>query len=227
LSLKGDHRLGSKRFICIGLLSVFFLSSLLLIHKPILKGAGEFLAPCGSQEAEVVILEGSQIVKNGAINAGFKLLSNGKAKCMVLIIHQPLKDDQLFALQEKYVQLLVHESDRIGLEGGKFQIIVVPFSNHPITLNEARLVMTKLSQDGIRSAILLSKGFHTRRSFGVYSQEGARVGLRIIPSPYFTEYKIDNWWQHAEGIHDLFEQYMKLTYYLMRGYVSIKYLYFP
>jgi hypothetical protein len=162
------------------------------------------------------------MVKNGPINAGLKFLFNGKAKRMVLIIHQPLKDDQLFALQEKYVQLLTNESDRIGLEEGKFQIIVVPFSSHPITLNEARFVVTKLSKDGVKSAILLSKGFHTRRSSGVYSQEGARFGVRIIPYPYFNEYTNDNWWQHPEGVHDFFEQSIKLVYYFMRGYVSIK-----
>ena len=162
------------------------------------------------------------MVKNGAIDAGLKLLFNGKAERMVLVIHQPLKDDQLFALQERYMQLLTNESDRIGLGKGKFQITVVPFAGHPTTLNEARFVLTKLTQDGIRSAILLSKGFHTRRSFGVYNQEGARVGVRIIPSPYFIEYKNDNWWKHAKGVHDFFEQTIKLAYYLLRGYLSVK-----
>ena len=185
------------------------------------------MAPCGSEEGEIAILKGSEIVKNGAINAALKLLLNGKAERVLVVIHQPLKGDQQFILQEKHVQLLINELDRIGLGKRKLQIIVVPFNGHPVTLNEARFVVTKLSQDGIRSAILLSKGFHTRRSLGVYSQEGARVGLRIIPSPYFTEYKDDNWWQHAEGLHDLCEQYIKLTYYFIRGYVSIKYLYYP
>ena len=183
------------------------------------------MAPCGSEEGEVVILEGPEIVKNGSISAGLGLLLNGKAQRMLVVIHQPLKGDQLFVLQEKHVQLLINESDRIGLEKGKLQIIVVPFNGHPVTLNEARFVVAKLSKDGVKSAILLSKGFHTRRSSGVYSQEGARFGVRIIPYPYFCEYKNDNWWQHPEGIHDFFEQSIKLAYYLMRGYVSIRYLY--
>jgi hypothetical protein len=224
---KGDYRLGSRKFICITLLSVVFVSSLLLFYQPLLKEAGEFLAPCSSEKAEAVILEGSQTVRNGAINVGLKLLFDGKAERMVLVIHQPLKDDQLVALQEKYIRLLINESDRIGLGKGKFQITVVPFAGHPATLNEARFVLTKLTQDGIRSAILLSKGFHTRRSFGVYNQEGARVGVRIIPSPYFTEYKNDNWWKHLQGVRDFFEQTIKLAYYLLRGYVSIKSLSHP
>ncbi len=182
---------------------------------------GEFLAPCKAQESEVVILEGLQTVNDDAIAAGLKFLFNGKAKRLVWILHQPLNDNQRMFLQEKYARLLIGKSDRIGLQG-KFQMIVVPFSRHPITLNEARFVVTRLSQEGITSAILISKGFHTRRSYGVYSQQGARVGLRIIPSPYFYEYRNDNWWQCLDGIQDFFEQSIKLAYYLMRGYVSIK-----
>jgi hypothetical protein len=171
-----------------------------------------------------VILDGSEIVKNGAINAGWRLLFDGKAKRILVVVHQPLEDDQFLVLQQKDVQRLVNESNRIGLEKEKFQIIVAPFASHPSTLNEARFVLTKLTQDGVRSAILLSKGFHTRRSFGVYNQEGARVGVRIIPYPYFYEYENDNWWRHRKGVHDFLEQSIKLAYYLMRGYVSIKYL---
>lgn len=185
------------------------------------------MAPCSIERAEVVILDGSQIPKKGAINAGLRLLLNGKAKRLFVVIHQPVESLKLFVLEREYAQLLVNESDRIGLEKVRFQIVVVPSNGHPVTLNEARFVVTILSKDEIRSAILLSKGFHTRRSFGIYSQEGARVGLRVIPLPYFNKYKDDNWWQHAEGVHDLFEQYIKLFYYVIRGYVSIKYLYCP
>jgi hypothetical protein len=185
------------------------------------------LAPSSIERAEVVILDGSQILKNGAINAGLRLLLNGKAKRLFVVIHQPPESLKVFVLEREYAQLLVNESDRIGLEKVRFQIVVVPSNGHPVTLNEARFVVTILSKDEIRSAILLSKGFHTRRNFGVYSQEGARVGLRIIPLPYFNKYKDDNWWQHAEGVHDLFEQYIKLFYYVIRGYISIRYLYGP
>ncbi len=106
-----------KRFIHLGLFSVFLLASLHLIHRSILIGIGEFSAPCKAQEAEVVILEGSQTVNNDAIAAGLKFLSGGKAKRLVLIIHQTLIDDQLTAPQEKYAQLLIDKSERIGLQG--------------------------------------------------------------------------------------------------------------
>jgi hypothetical protein len=93
---------------------------LIVLHRPILTGAGRFLAPSSDGKAEVVVIEGTQVLKNGAINAGIRLLSNGKSKHrLVVVLHQLSKEDQLFAIQEKYPQFLVDESENIGVERGK------------------------------------------------------------------------------------------------------------
>jgi hypothetical protein len=192
----------------------------LIFHQPILNGAGRLLAPISDERADVVILEGTQVVKNGVLKAGMRLLSDGKAKSMVVVLHHPLKEEQVFALEGRYTRLIMDELEDLGLEKEKVQVISAPINEHPITLTEARFVVDRLSQDGVRSAILLSEGFHTRRSFGVYSQEGARVGLRVVPYSYFIEYDRSCWWQEAEGVSDFFTESFKLTYYLINGYVS-------
>ena len=221
----GGDSLKSTKFFFIVLFSIFFSLGLFLFHESILKTAGEYLAPNGSEEAEVLIIEGTGVVKNGAVNQGIRFLSHRKAKRLVVVLHQYIKDDQPFALQDRYTQLVLSESERMGLETGKFQVLVAPIHGHPITLNEAKFVVERISREGVKSAILVSEGFHTRRSWGVYSQEGAHLGLRIVALPYFTEYRSDNWWQHVKGVHDFFEESIKLVYYILRGYVSIKYLY--
>jgi uncharacterized SAM-binding protein YcdF (DUF218 family) len=170
----------------------------------------------------VVILEGSQVVENGALDAGIRLLSNGRATRLVVVLHQRSKKGEVFALQTKYAPLIFNELEHLGLDKEKVQVISAPIDGHPITLKEARFVVTKLSESGVRSAILLSKGFHTRRSFGVYNQEGNRVGLLVSPYPYFIEYESDSWWHKAEGINDFIQESLKLTYYLLHGYVSMK-----
>lgn len=214
-------KLRHRRFLYAALFSLLVLFCLSL-HKPILHGAGRFLAPTSNERTEVLILEGSQVVKNGALKAGMRLLSNGRATRFVVVLHQPLKEDQVFALQGKYTQILINELEHLGLQKEKVQVISAPIDGHPITLKEARFVVAKLSQDGVRSAILLSEGFHTRRSFGVYRQEGDRVGLHVIPYSYFIEYGDNSWWHEARGIKDFFDECLKLSYYLFRGYLSIK-----
>jgi hypothetical protein len=218
----GGSPLKSRKLFVAALFLILIFFDLLIFHQPILNGAGRFLAPSCNKEAEVLILEGGQVVENGALDAGIRLLSDGRATRLVVVLQQPSKKDQVFALEKKYTLLILDELRHLGLDNEKVQIISVPIDGHPITLSEARFVVAKLSQNGVRSAILLSKGFHTRRSFGVYNQEGSRVGLHISPYPYFIEYESDSWWHKAEGINDFIQESLKLTYYLLRGYVSMK-----
>jgi len=182
------------------------------------------LAPTSEEKAEVLIVEGNDVVKNGALNTGMKLLSEGRANRMVVVLHQSSKEGQVFALQGKYAQLITNELEHLGLEKEKVQVISAPIEGHPITLSEARYVVAKLSQNGVRSAILLSNGFHTRRSVGVYRQEGTHVGLKVVPHPYFMKYKSNSWWHETQGVSDFVTESFKLTYYLVHGYVSIKFL---
>ena len=215
--------LRSKRVFCAALFSLFAVLCLLL-HRPILKEAGRFLAPASEDKAEVLILEGGNVVKNGALNVGMGLLSLGRANRLVVVLHQPSKSGQVFALQGKYAQLVIDELEHLGLKKDKVQVISAPIDGHPITLTEARFVVAKLSENKVRSAILLSEGFHSRRSYGVYRQEGARVGIRINPHPYFIGYGVDEWWKQTDGIHDFFNESLKLVYYIFCGHLSLKYL---
>ena len=222
LEIIGGNILKSKKLFYAALFLILIFFSVLVFHPPILNRAGRFFAPVSHEGAEVVVLEGTQIVKKGALNGGIRLLRDGKAKNMVVVLHLPSKENQVFALEDKYAQLIINELENMGLEKERIQVISAPIDGHPITLAEARFVVNKLSQRGIRKAILLSEGFHTRRSFGVYSQEGKRVGLHVVPYPYFIEYESNEWWHRAEGVSDFVIESFKLAYYIINGYISIK-----
>jgi hypothetical protein len=210
-----------KKFSKTILISLLVLSGIILCNRPILTGAGMFLAPTSKESADVLILEGTQIAKRSALKTGITLLSNGRANRMVVVLHSPLREGEVFTLPEEYPQFLIDELVRLGLKKEKIEIIPAPIPGHPITLSEARFVVAKLSRNKVRSAILVGEGFHTRRSFAVYKQEGDKLGLHIVPYSYFTEYKSDSWWRDIQGISDFFRELLKLSYYLLRGYLSI------
>jgi hypothetical protein len=146
---------------------VLILFGLISFHQLILKGAGSFLAPTGKERAEVVVLEGTQVIKKGALNAGIRFLFDGKARSMVVVLHQPSNENQVLALQERYPHLILNELEHVGLEKEKVQVILAPIDGHPITLTEARFVANKLSDHGVRSAILFWKDFKPEGFLGV------------------------------------------------------------
>ena len=210
-----------NKFSKIILIFLLVLSGLILFHRPILIGAGTFLAPTTNKSAEVLILEGTQTVKRSALKTGITLLSDGRANRMIVVLHSPLKEGEVFALPKEHPQFLIDELVRLGLKKEKAAIISAPIPGHPVTLSEARFVADSLSKEGVRSAILVSEGFHTRRSFSLYQQEGKRLGLHVFPCSNFTEYKSDSWWTDTQGLSDFLGESVKLSYYLLRGYLSM------
>ena len=207
-------------FVLLGVGVVF----LVFYYQAILIGAGRFLAPEGVGRADVVILEGTELIREKAIDTGKGLLSTGRAHRLVLV-YQKSEDEMIFGRPLDYNLFLGQKLEELGLRKDQFQMLEVP-KKHPITLVEAKCVLSNLSKNGARSAILLSEDFHTRRSYWTYKQVGIPLGIEIIPCPYFMTYRNDTWWQQANGIRNFIGESLKFFYYLLRGYIPLKSLLF-
>jgi hypothetical protein len=205
----------------------FWLVPLILIvllglsHGPVLNGLGAFLAPAGEREGDAVVLEGTQVLSIQGVKQGVALLREGRVKRIYLVLHLLPKEKQLFAIQEEYAGILGKELERLGVKRGQYRVLLVPIDDHPITLAEARYAVPFFSRDGVKKAILLAEGFHTRRSLWSYQRMGASLGIRFVPVPYFSFYPQKQWWKHLEGIKVFTAESVKLGYYLVRGYLPI------
>lgn len=203
---------------------VAVLALLVIFHQPLLTGAGTFLAPFEKGRGEVTILEGTATIQNGAVREGITLLKKATDR-LVIVLHLPEEKGQLFAIQEEYPRFLKKKLKALGLRDEQVQLLTVPINDHPITLTEARFVMAALAKEGIGKAVLVSEGFHTRRSWAVYRQEGQPFHIKVIPHPCFIKYRQADWWRQKEGIRDFAQESAKLLYYLVIGYVAPKYVF--
>ena len=207
--------------------SGIFLSLFLIIiiafffHAAILFHAGKFMAPEGDYEADIAILEGSEYVPTGMVVQGLNLLSSGKVKRLVIVLHRIAQLHRPYGLNTDYANLVRKELLNHGLKETDFKIIETPIRN-PVTLTAARVALDALSRENVKSAILLSSGFHTRRSFLAYQFAGIPLQIKIFPTACFTEYELDQWWEKYPGIRDLGTEVFKLAYYLVGGYIPLK-----
>ena len=209
----------NKRFLILSI--ALLVLALVYFSTPALIGLGRFLSPQGTGKAEAVVVEGFQTVQDGMMEAALALIQEGRARQIILIIQWYPQKERLFAIQEHYPDRLGEELERRGLRKDQYQIWTVPINDHPITLTEARSVVPRLSQAGISKAFLLCRGFHTRRSFLVFQNQGDVFRVRFIPYPYFPSYDRDTWWKHTEGLKEFVSQTFKLGYYLGKGYIPI------
>ena len=85
--------------------------------------AGDFLAPMSTGKAEVVILEGTETIKNGAVQEAVQLLRTSQANCLVIVLHISQKKGQLFAIQEDYPKLLKEKFKALGLKEKQLKIL--------------------------------------------------------------------------------------------------------
>ena len=196
------------------------LIAVIFYHKTILVEAGRYFAPEGEGEGDTVIIEGGELVKEKAVQVGLVFLASKKVKGIIIVTQENGKEGQNFGLPN-YNWLVAKKLESQGLKKSQFRVINVP-AEHPVTLMEARTVLGKIRQDGTKKVILVTQGFHTRRSYWAYKEVGSSFGLEIVPHPIFIKFKRDNWWQHNQGIREFAGESVKFFYYLLRGYIPLK-----
>jgi hypothetical protein len=193
---------------------------LFVFRESILVGAGNYMAPRGAGTADVAILEGSEFLQRDIVKTGMELLASGRVRRLVVVLHNIAPSHRPFAFNENYTNLVGKELQGLGLKEGEFRIIVASIRN-PVTLIAAQRALEMLSRENVKSAILLSPGFHTRRSFLAYQHAGNPYQMKIIPYACFGSYQLDRWWDQDTGLRDFAAETLKLFYYFVRGYIPL------
>jgi len=84
----------------------------------------------------------------------------------------------------------------------------------PIRLNAARQVRDFLGEkEAIRSLVVVSPGFTSRRSFLVYREVFKGTGVEVSCLPVFGQRNTSNWTGSWHGIQEVFLELGKLWYY--------------
>jgi hypothetical protein len=194
------------------------------LREPIFIEAGNFMAPTGDYKADIVILEGSDYIRTGFIQTGMALLSSGKVKKIIVVIHRIAPAHRPFGIGGDYPDIVRQKLRDMGLKEHDFKVIVAPI-RHPVTLKEAQFVLKDLADDHIYSAILVAPSFHTRRSYLCYQYVGEPLKIKIYPLASFTDYRFDKWWTSEAGWRDFGSESQKLIYYLAGRHIPFKFSY--
>jgi len=91
---------------------------------------------------------------------------------------------------------------------------IIPIrETEPISLNAARQIRDVLVSRQVKSIIVVTPGFRSRRSMMVYSSVLAPVGITTHCAPVIGATTIDNWTETWHGVQGVVEQFIKLQYY--------------
>jgi uncharacterized SAM-binding protein YcdF (DUF218 family) len=90
---------------------------------------------------------------------------------------------------------------------------IIPIQGiEPISLNAAYQIRDFLTKQNIRSVVVVTPGFRSRRSALVYQAVLGESGIRVSCVPVFGG-QVENWSKSWHGIEDVTMQLLKLWYY--------------
>lgn len=216
LALKRHARTSRRRFRGVrrvALIAVVVLVALALVAwRPVLTGLGRFLIvdepPVPS---DVVVVSGGDVDR---IAYGIELVQGGTApRLMVLVSPSDCPDFWGFRCDQFIVRRLLE----MGLR--KEQVIIEERSHS--THTDAVYTRQDMEREGLASAVVISDPFHMRRiSWAwrrVFADTDVRLTFTSIPFER-TGMRLEGWWTREEELLFVFQEYIKLGLYWVKGY---------
>ncbi|MGA9351104.1 MAG: YdcF family protein [Anaerolineae bacterium] len=115
-------------------------------------------------------------------------------------------------IRAEYAELMKTEAMWQGVP--EDQILTAPGIAE--TTYEEALAIRQLSEErGLRSLIVVTDPFHTRRARMAFRDAFRNTGIAVMVRPANeSEYHPDSWWQTRDGLRDTWTEYLKLALYL-------------
>jgi len=95
---------------------------------------------------------------------------------------------------------------------GAWESVPIP-EIEPISLNAAAQIRNHLVDEHVKSVIVVTPGFRSRRSALVYRAVMDHGGPQIHCDPVFGATRRDRWTERWHGVQEVAEEFLKLQYY--------------
>jgi uncharacterized SAM-binding protein YcdF (DUF218 family) len=155
----------------------------------------------------IVVLTGSK--SGNRLEAGVKLMDEGLGKVLIFSGFQ--------VYPRRFTnQMMVDHARQLGIPPNK--IITQISKGKPNTWGEAIANLNLMKQNDIHKFILVTSGFHTKRSHRAYkklvSQMGFNMDFLVYPAED-PDFPIEGWWKSKAGRNMIFLEYLKtIAYYI-------------
>ncbi len=164
---------------------------------------------------DVMVVQGGPSLAEYVVMQAIKVYKKGLARHILFVLHAYDLKPTIFGVPH-YERLVATALDSLGIPKEDYSIMLVQLSD-PYTYNTAKALADSLN--GIRSLLVFSDNFHIRRSYLVYKKifEPRGVEVHAWSMPIYLH--ADNWWRFANGWRRVVDEYIKLTFYRIKGYI--------
>ena len=180
-------------------------------------GAAKYLikeAPLDQADA-IVVLGGSATYKERAREAA-QLLFAGRSQ-RILITNDNARGPWSSAEQRNlyFYERSLEELKIAGVPPQSIDVLLQPVAS---TYEEAELIRDYAQQHGLRSILIVTSAYHSRRALWVFSRvfrdTGVRIGL-VAVAPGGESPEPATWWLSVRGWRLVPTEYLKMIYYVI------------
>lgn len=205
------RRISIKRLLT-GLLVVLALSPFLAW------GAARFLITQSDlTHADALVVLGGSASYIERTREAARLYRDGRAP-QIILTNDGQKGGWSNALERNpyFVERSVDELVKAGIPPEKIETLPTVVSS---TYDEARLLREYAAQHGLRSILVVTSPYHSRRALWtlrhVFQGSGVEIGL-VSPDPGVDTPRVSTWWLSRRGWKMVGGEYLKLIYYWVR-----------
>jgi uncharacterized SAM-binding protein YcdF (DUF218 family) len=202
--------LKKKWIVLIALLAIAIM--LLLFRIPILRAASNFLI----YEDNLKKVSHAFVLSGGPWDRGneaARIFKKGFADTLVCTGGNIPHDFKALGLNMLESEI----TEKNILNKGVLQSQIILLKKGTSTQEESDEILTFCKERSIKSIIVISTDFHTRRIKQVFKKKFEKEGIEVIvwaaPS---SSYDAQNWWQSENGLIALNNEYVKQLYYLLK-----------
>lgn len=164
----------------------------------------------------IVVLSGSATLAERTEHAA-KLFNAGHGSAIVLTNDNERGSwSQTEQRNPFYVESASERLQSLGVSPASIEIIWQPGSG---TYDEALLVREYAQTHGLRSLLIVTSAYHSRRAFWTFRRVFEGSGIQLGISPVATGQQTPapvNWWLHRRGWRMVPVEYLKMVYYRFR-----------
>lgn len=208
------HRTLKRKYkIAIAALILFFViifSKSILIYVAQRLDVTDAVAP-----SDVMIVEGGPSLAEYVVMQAVKVYEKGLARHILFVLHAYDLKPTIFGVTH-YEKLVATALDSLGIPRNDFSIMLVQ-TTAPYTYNTAKALADSLPD--ISSILVFSDNFHIRRSYLAYKKIFEPRGVQVSAYSMPIYLHADNWWRYANGWRRVVDEYIKLTFYRIKGYI--------
>lgn len=194
-----------------------FVSCCILIWPFAAWAGAKFLitgAPLDKADA-IVVLGGSAAYKERAHEAA-RLLFEGRSQ-LILITNDNMRGPWSSKDQRNlyYYERSFEELEKAGVQPQNIDLAMTPVTS---TYDEAQVVREYAQQRGLRSILIVTSEYHSRRALWVYSRVFRDTGVRLgLVSARLGEESPPpaTWWLSVRGWKLVPTEYVKMIYYVI------------